>query len=227
MMASTIPVAIFGAHFMVHVVPSWTPNQFIPVMGMLCWNAIKGISVSQNYILQEFDNNHDKTRFLPFSDSFYFQGYRPLVVEALRLAVNPVIEQMSVMGLFNIPNALLDGSDPIQIIKKQMVIFIMMLVSRTLSCTVVTAFTLSECVDSRHHIEDDHIDNTRPHVLRRASKVVRAIVNTVRAIIASTKRAWTSLVVPADEMPPEGVTVGDGNDYGTDPRSESIPLLAA
>ena len=192
-----------------------------------------------------YSNNHDKTRFLPFSDSFYFQGYRPLVVEALRLAVNPVIEQMryariclhftpahscrsqcSVMGLFNIPNALLDGSDPIQIIKKQMVIFIMMLVSRTLSCTVVTAFTLSECVDSRHHIEDDHIDNTRPHVLRRASKVVRAIVNTVRAIIASTKRAWISLVVPADEMPPEGVTVGDGNDYGTDPRSESIPLLA-
>jgi len=126
------------------------------------------------------------------------------------------------MGLFNIPNALLDGSDPIQIIKKQMVIFIMMLVSRTLSCTVVTAFTLSECVDSRHHID------TRPHVLRRASKgVVRVIVSTVRAIIASTKCAWISLVGTADEMPPEGVTVGDGNGYGTDPRSESIPLLAA
>ena len=193
-----------------------------------------------------YSNNHDKTRFLPFSDSFYFQGYRPLVAEALRLAVNPVIEQMryariclhftpahscrsqcSVMGLFNIPNALLVGSDLIQIIMQQMVIFIMMLVSRTLSCTVVTAFTLSECVDSRHQIDNDHID-TRPHVLRRASKgVVRAIVNTVRAIIASTKRAWISLVVPAGEMPPEGVTVGDGNDYGTDPRSESIPLLAA
>jgi len=171
-------------------------------------------------------NDHDKTGFLPFSNSLYFQGYRPLVVEALRLALNPVIEQMSVMGLFNIPNALLDGSDPIQIIKQQMVIFIMMLVSRTLSCTVVTAFTLSECLDSRHHIDSDHID-TRPHVLRRASKgVVRAIVNSVRAIIASTKRAWISLVVPADEMPPEGVTVGDGNDYGNDPRSESIPLLA-
>jgi hypothetical protein len=28
MVASTIPVAIFGAHFMAHVVPVWTPNQF-------------------------------------------------------------------------------------------------------------------------------------------------------------------------------------------------------
>jgi len=227
MMASTIPVAVFGAHFMAHVVPVWTPNRFIPVMGMLCWNAIKGISVSQNYILQEFDNDRDKTGFLPFSGSLYFHGYRPLVVEALRLALNPVIEQMSVMGLFNIPNALLDGSDPIQIIKQQMVIFNMMLVSRTLSCTLVTAFTLSECVDLRHHIDNDHID-TRPHVLRRASKgVVRVTVNTVRAIIASTKRAWISLIGTANEMPPEGVTVGDGNGHGTDPRSESIPLLAA
>ncbi len=79
MMASTIPVAIFGAHFMAHVVPVWTSIQFsqypcqfpvldsqndgelpvllhvwhvVPVMGMLCWNSIKGISVSQNYILQ-------------------------------------------------------------------------------------------------------------------------------------------------------------------------------
>jgi hypothetical protein len=67
---------------MAHVVPVWTSIQFsqypcqfpvldsqndgelpvllhvwhlVPVMGMLCWNTIKGISVSQNYILQELE----------------------------------------------------------------------------------------------------------------------------------------------------------------------------
>ena len=179
--------------------------------------------------------NSDKTESI-YTRGSSRQGCRPLVVEALRLSLNPVIEQMryvrmcprcasahysrsqySIMGLFNIPNALLDGSDIMHIIKQQMIMFMMMLVSRTLSCTVMTTFTLSGCVDSEHDIRYDRVDMCR-YALRRASGgVVRVIVSTVRAIIGSTKRAWISLVATVHETPLEGVIVGDGNGYGIDP----------
>ena len=111
------------------------------------------------------------------------------------------------------------------IIKQQMIMFMMMLVSRTLSCTVMTTFTLSGCVDPEHHIRYDRVDMCRDALRRASEGLVRVIVSTVRAIIGSTKRAWISLVGTVHETPLEGVIVGDGNGHDIDPRLKSMPPL--
>lgn len=69
MLLSTIPVSIIGTRFAMGVEPFWTPAQYsksanlvcstqysrttVPVVGMLCGNAISGIVVSLNYTLKE------------------------------------------------------------------------------------------------------------------------------------------------------------------------------
>jgi hypothetical protein len=74
MMTSTILVAVVGVKFAMGVVPFWTPDQFsqyrcrslsfsvndactrlVPILGMLCGNAIGGIMVSQSYVLKELE----------------------------------------------------------------------------------------------------------------------------------------------------------------------------
>jgi hypothetical protein len=76
MLASTIPVSILGVQFAMRVFPFWTPAQYseycypfpgvsfartdtrhliVPVVGMLCGNAIGGVLVSMSFILKELE----------------------------------------------------------------------------------------------------------------------------------------------------------------------------
>ena len=109
--------------------PFWTPDQFseivciqlgsiliypssrVPIIGMLCGNAISGVSVALSYVFKELEyvsnpssllqnadidksENRDKTEtYLAFGAS-RFEACRPLVVDTLRLALMPVINQM-------------------------------------------------------------------------------------------------------------------------------------
>ncbi|KAH9173650.1 hypothetical protein EDB89DRAFT_1956923, partial [Lactarius sanguifluus] len=55
MVVSTVPASVLGERFAMGVSPFWTPDQYIPVLGMLCGNAIAGISVALSYVLKELD----------------------------------------------------------------------------------------------------------------------------------------------------------------------------
>ncbi|KAF8501786.1 UPF0014-domain-containing protein [Russula emetica] len=184
MLASTIPVSILGVKFAMRVFPFWTPVQYIPVVGMLCGNAIGGVLVSQSFILKELDENHDKTETLLAFGASRFEACRPLAIESLRLALMPTINQMSVMGIISIPGmmtgAILGGADVGQAARLQMIIMFMISASSVLACIIVTLFTLHVCVDSEQRIRKDRI-HKRPHAFRRASS------DGIRAVMGSDK----------------------------------------
>ncbi|KAH9980462.1 hypothetical protein BJV74DRAFT_779476 [Russula compacta] len=227
MLVSTVPVSILGAHFAMRVAPFWTPDQFIPIMGMMCGNAITGVTVSQSYVLKELDENRDKTETLLAFGASRFEACRPLAVETLRLALLPTINQMSVIGIIAIPGmmtgAILGGADVQQAARLQMIIVFMISASCVLSCMIATLFTLSVCVDSEHRIRGDRID-TRPHALQRATGAA------VRAVVGAVRGVWIFIVGGVKQiLPREEEIVGNshgGHDYGVNSRSERTPLLA-
>jgi len=207
--------------------PFWTPEQFIPVVGMLCGNSIAAVMVAQSFILKELDENRDKTETLLAFGASRFEACRPLAVEAIRLAMTPTINSMSVIGLISIPGmmtgAILGGADVQQAARLQMVITFMISASCALTCIAATLFTLYECVDSEHRIRSDRIF-MRPHRLRRFSEdTARAMVSTVRAIPGGMRRAWN--LVTKRMRHEETVGGGNGHDRRADSRSERSPLL--
>jgi len=219
LLASTIPVSILGLKFAMHIFPFWTPEQFIPIVGMMCGNAVGGVLVLQSFILKELDENHDKTETLLAFGASRFEACRPLAVEALRLALMPIITQMSVIGIISIPGtmtgAILGGADVEPAARLQMIIMFMISASSVLACMIVTLFTLYMCVDSEHRIRGDRI-YTRPHPFRRAGSVV------VWAAVSSVRRAWVALTSSGKQR----VLVGNSNGcHGINPRSERAPLL--
>ncbi|KAH9033216.1 hypothetical protein EDB83DRAFT_2507875 [Lactarius deliciosus] len=171
MVVSTVPTSILGGRFAMGVNPFWTPDQYIPVLGMLCGSAIAGISVALSYVLKELEYvpflpraaqadvaaARTGTRRRPTSRlaQSRFEACRPLVVEALRLSLMPVINQMSVTGIIAIPGmmsgAILGGADA----------------SSALACIVATLLALSVCVDAEHRIRSERIDKRSGHALRR------------------------------------------------------------
>jgi Uncharacterised protein family (UPF0014) len=116
--------------------------------------------------------------------------------------------------------AILGGANVDQAARLQMIIMFMISASNTLSCIIMTLFTLYVCVDSEHRIRSDRI-YTRPHPVRRASS------SAVRAVGGSALRVWTALSGSVKQLFLEGVVVTNSDDGhgGIDPRSERAPLL--
>ncbi|KAI0306206.1 hypothetical protein B0F90DRAFT_1697057 [Multifurca ochricompacta] len=200
MLAGTIPISILGARFAMDVVPFWTPEQYIPVVGMLCGNAIVGVSVALSYILKELDENRDKTETLLAFGASRFEACRPLAVEALRLSLMPTINQMR--------------ADVQQAARLQMIIMFMIAASSGLSSIITTMFVLSVCVDSEHRIRKDRIRiEVRRYALRRTrSEVMRVISGTT-----ASWAAWARVVVGRK---------GKGGNRGIESEeSERAPLL--
>ncbi|KAH9047058.1 hypothetical protein EDB84DRAFT_1463457 [Lactarius hengduanensis] len=191
MVVSTVPTSILGGRFAMGVSPFWTPDQYIPVLGMLCGNAIAGISVALSYVLKELDENRDKTEtYLAFGAS-RFEACRPLVVEALRLSLTPVINQMSVTGIIAIPGmmsgAILGGANVQQAARLQMIIMFMIAASSALACIVATLLALIVCVDAEHRIRSERIHKRSGHALRRTKS------GDVSDIAGAARRAWIRL----------------------------------
>ncbi|KAI0267831.1 UPF0014-domain-containing protein [Gloeopeniophorella convolvens] len=172
MLVSTIPTSILGARFAMGVTPFWKPEQYIPVVGMLCGSTISGVAVSVSYILKELDENRDKTETLLALGASRFEACRPLAVDALRLALTPTINQMSVLGIIAIPGmmtgAILGGADVQQAARLQMVIMFMIAAANALASMVATLGALVICVDGEHRIRSDRID-ARQHLVWRAA----------------------------------------------------------
>ncbi|KAF8496773.1 hypothetical protein F5888DRAFT_1634801 [Russula emetica] len=176
MLVSTIPVSILGARFAMDIDPFRSPEQYLPVMSMLCENAISGISVSLGYVLNELDANR-----IELPGTLHVANRHLLAVEGLRRGLMPTINRMSLMGATAIPSmmirTILGGTDVQQAARLQIIITFMMAASTTLSCIVATHFVLWICVDSEQHIRSNCID-TRPHVVRRAfNSVILVIIN--------------------------------------------------
>ncbi|PCH42131.1 UPF0014-domain-containing protein [Wolfiporia cocos MD-104 SS10] len=191
MLGSTIPVSIIGVRYAMVVEPFWQPEQYIPIVGMLCGGAISGIVVSVTYVLKELHDNKDKVEmYLAFGAS-RFEACKPIAKEALRLALTPNINQMSVLGIIAIPGmmtgAILGGSSVEQAARLQMVIMFMISSCTALSSIVTTCLALAVVVDNEHRVRSDRID-ARPHAVWRArSWLVERITEHLKH---ATHRAW-------------------------------------
>lgn len=100
-------IGVLGVRFAVHVgqVSWWNPAQLIPILGMLIGNAVSGISVGIGYVLDRIVDNQDQIEMDFAFGASRFEAMQPILIEAVRLAVLPSINAMSVVGLISIPGS--------------------------------------------------------------------------------------------------------------------------
>jgi hypothetical protein len=95
-----------------------------------------------------------------------FEACRPIAVEALKLALLPTINQMSVIGLISIPGmmtgAIIGGKSVTQAAMLQMIIMFMIAASSFLCVSATLVFALSTLVDASHRIRMDRLDSRKP-----------------------------------------------------------------
>ncbi|EJD07030.1 UPF0014-domain-containing protein [Fomitiporia mediterranea MF3/22] len=170
MVCSTIPVSILGASFAMSIEPFWKPDQYIPIVGMLCGATIAGVVITLNFVLKEIYENRDKVEtYLAFGAS-RLEACQPVAKEALRLALTPPINQMSVLGIIAIPGmmtgALLGGAPVQQAARLQMVIMFMIAAASALAAILVTVVALGTVVDDEQRVRAGRVDVRKHWVWR-------------------------------------------------------------
>ncbi|KAG6868184.1 hypothetical protein C0993_006479 [Termitomyces sp. T159_Od127] len=126
-----------------------------------------------NYVLKELQENRDKVEFLLAYGASRMEACNPIAREALRLALTPVVNQMSVIGMIAIPGmmtgALLGGAPVDQAAYLQMIIMFMISSATALASFFAAIAVIMVTVDTEHRIRSDRIDD-KAFVLWRARK---------------------------------------------------------
>ncbi|KAI8923691.1 hypothetical protein BC831DRAFT_428656 [Entophlyctis helioformis] len=137
-MASTFMTGFIGNAFAIQADPWWSARNFIPTMGMLVGNAMSSVAVGLSSVTTQLVDNKDKIEmYLSFGASRW-EAARPVCVEAIKLALLPALNSMSIIGLVSIPGMMtgqiLGGSSAENAAHYQQVITFMI----TSSCSLAT-----------------------------------------------------------------------------------------
>ncbi|KAH7341914.1 hypothetical protein B0J17DRAFT_648566 [Rhizoctonia solani] len=185
MAISTIPVSIIGTRFAMSETEFWAAEKYIPILGMLCGSTISGIVVATTAVLKELHENRDKVEtYLAFGASRY-EACKPIATSALRLALTPTINQMSVIGLISIPGmmtgAILGGASVDQAAKLQMVIMFMINACTTLASIVGMFSALYRAIDDCARIRSDRIFSEKFILWRARDRAINGVVDAGKA----------------------------------------------
>lgn len=74
-------------------IPPFSSSRFIPALGMILGNACSGIGIGYGVTLEQFHSSKDKVETLLAHGATRTEACRPVAVEALRLALLPVINR--------------------------------------------------------------------------------------------------------------------------------------
>ncbi|KIJ51494.1 hypothetical protein M422DRAFT_203724 [Sphaerobolus stellatus SS14] len=186
MTVSTIPISIIATHFIMKVQPFWSPETYIPIVGMLAGSTISSMVIVLNTILREVEENRDKVEtYLAFGAS-RMEAALPIMQEALLTALTPPVNQMSVIGIISIPGmmtgAILGGSSVEQAAKLQMVIMFCISASTALGAIVATISCLAIVIDQQHRVRCDRIDSKEHIVYRIRNKIARGFLSGVQRV---------------------------------------------
>ncbi|KAF8228333.1 UPF0014-domain-containing protein [Tricholoma matsutake] len=206
LLGSTVPISIIGTKVAMSVNPFWTPIQYIPVVGMLSGSAVSGVIISVSYVLKELQDNRDKVEvYLAFGAS-RMEACRPIAKEALRTALTPVINQMSVLGIIAIPGmmtgAILGGSSVKQAAKLQMIIMFMISSATTMASIFTTIAVIAVTVDGEHRIRVDRIDGGVHALWRARDALTKKVVEFLKKPFKFYRREHSRLQMEPEELSP-------------------------
>ncbi|KAI8357787.1 hypothetical protein BD560DRAFT_406107 [Blakeslea trispora] len=165
LLVSNLFITYIGTAFVLDTKPFWDPPTFIPIIGMLLGNSMSSVAMGIERCLDQFSTHAPmlETR-LSFGASRYEAGL-PLAVDAIRMALLPVITQLSVMGMINIPGMMtgqiMAGTPMMEAVIYQQCIMFMVAASSTLGVVMSVAACLSVLIDKDQTMRQDKIKDNR------------------------------------------------------------------
>jgi putative ABC transport system permease protein len=112
------------------IAPWYRAQYLIPLAGMVLGNSLTGISLAMDRLLAGLDEGREVVEERLAAGATPWEAARPLVVVAVRAAMVPTLNTMTVAGIVSLPGMMtgqiLAGADPVQAVAYQIVIMFML-----------------------------------------------------------------------------------------------------
>lgn len=137
---STLFIGVLGTRYAMNESNFLLPELFIPTIGLLLGITAGGMAVAISTCLSKVGEQSDQIEtYLSFGASRWEAG-KSVAIEAIRIAMLPTINQMSVIGMITIPGAMsgqiLGGGSILNAVRYQQIVTFM--VSATTSLGVLS-----------------------------------------------------------------------------------------
>jgi putative ABC transport system permease protein len=160
--ASSWIITAFGLFAVMQGVEKWYHPQYaIPLLGMVLGNTLNGISVGQNTFTELLASRRDQVEAMLTLGATGWEAARPLVQQAVRTGMIPIINSMMIVGIVSLPGMmtgqLLAGAAPISAVKYQIVIMFLIASATALGTVGVVLFSFRRLVTTDHQFRAESL----------------------------------------------------------------------
>jgi putative ABC transport system permease protein len=153
--------AVLGSTVIIGADPWWTPQVAIPLLGMMLGNSLTGVSLGMERVLTMLDDQRGLVEARLALGATWWEAARPVAAESLRVAMVPILNVMSAVGLVTIPGMMtgqiLGGTDPVLASRYQIVVLFLIAASVGLASVAAVLALLWSLFDDAHRLRSDRI----------------------------------------------------------------------
>ncbi|KAG0352675.1 hypothetical protein BG005_007913 [Podila minutissima] len=217
---SCLLVGTFGTRLAMGVDPFHSPREFIPVLGMLLGNTMTATALGVDSCLHQLSENKEKIELYLSLGATRWEACRPVAVEAMRTAMMPTINQMSIIGLISIPGMmtgqLIAGASVMNAVKSQQIIMFLISGAAAFGSLSSVLICLRVCFDSSDRLRPERIIKTTSWVPKSIQEFPSRVWETVRKNLCC---CWNN------QRQPPSVEQGAGPRSPNGGATERTPLI--
>ncbi len=166
MLAVTGLATTIGAtQLVIGVEPWWRPQYVVPLIGMVLGNGLTGMSLCLDELTRSLDEGRANVETELALGATRWEAARGPLREAIRRGMIPIINAMMVVGIVSLPGMMtgqiLEGADPIDAVRYQIVIMFMLAGATAFGCMLLGLFTYARLFDDTHRLRVDRIRKTK------------------------------------------------------------------
>jgi putative ABC transport system permease protein len=133
----------------VSVKPWWKPQYFIPLGGMVIGNSMNAIAIALERLLGELRKRRHEVEARLCLGADYKEASKDMLSIAMRAGMIPSINSMMAVGIVFIPGMMtgqiLAGADPLQAVRYQIVVMVMLVGSTAIGSLLVVYLVRKRC----------------------------------------------------------------------------------
>lgn len=147
---------VIGTAIVIRVEPWWEPRFVIPLTGMILGNALTGVSVGVDRFVHGMHERRRATETALTFGATSRQAAHPIVRDAVRAGLIPIVNTMSVVGVVSIPGMMtgqiLGGASADQAARYQLAILFLIAAATAVGCTIGVVLARHRLFDSRDRL---------------------------------------------------------------------------
>ncbi len=157
-MGVILPMAI-GVRLALRLDRWYEPSTVIPLFGMILGNSVSGISLATERFAADLKADRDLVEQRLALGATSRQAAMPALRSAVRAALTPIINNMSIAGIVAIPGMttgqILAGADVLESLRYQILIYFGITSTSTLSTLILLGLRLRRHFTPAHQLRED------------------------------------------------------------------------